>query len=792
MIGTTISHYKILEKLGEGGMGVVYKAEDLKLKRTVAIKFLPKRLSVHGEERDRFMQEAQTASSLNHPNICVIHEIDEVNDETFMVMEYLDGVTLREWIRKKTDQSQGYRKPGLKESVDLATQIAEGLEKAHERGIIHRDIKSENIMVTDDGRAKIMDFGLAKLRGVSRLTKTGSTIGTIAYMSPEQIEGAETDHRSDIFSFGVLLYEMYAGQLPFQAEHEAAIMYEIMNVDPKQLTDQGIDPELNRMVMKCLEKDREVRYQSMKDVSVDLKRYRRDSEGRRIERKPVAPSGQAGAVLEVQHAPQKRSKLLIGLVTLVGIASIIIYILLTSTTKPIDSIAVLPFTITSTDSSAGMLSEGITEGIINSLSSLPSLTVMSRNSVFRYTGANVDVQEVGKKLNVKAVLLGRIVQHGDSYAISAELVDAGNERHLWGAQYTKRAADIYTLQGELSRAISEQLQVKLSGEEEKRLTRNYTENSEAYTLYLKGRYYWNKRTEDGLKKSIDYFNQAIEKDPNYALAYAGLADGYSLLVGNYFMSPVDGFPKAKVAALRALQLDNELAEAHTSLAIILEGYEWDWTGSEREYKRAIELNPNYATAHHWYAINRLTLGLFDDALREIMRAQQLDPLSLRISQNVGWVYYSSRQFDKTIEQELKTIEMDSTFPGPHGLMGDAYFMKKQYGQALRAYEAEIRISGDRTLIYTVACVYAVTGRRTDALKLLEELREISRHSYVLSSAIALVHLYLGNKEEAIAMLRKAVEERDALVVSLNVEPKFDPLRPDPRFTEILRKIGLVK
>jgi adenylate cyclase len=418
--------------------------------------------------------------------------------------------------------------------------------------------------------------------------------------------------------------------------------------------------------------------------------------------------------------------------------------------------------------------------------------VMSRNSVFRYVGENVDVKEVGEKLNVKAVLLGRIAQAGDSYAISVELVDAGNERHLWGAQYNKHASDIYSLQGEVSKDISEQLRVKLTGREEKRLSRNYTENSEAYTLYLKGRFYANKRTEEGLRKSIDYFNQAIGKDPNYALAYVGLSDGYALLVGNFYMPADDGYPKAKEAVLKALALDNDLAEAHTSLAAIFGEYELNNNESVREYRKAIELNPNYAEVHHWYAIQLACYGKFDEALHEIKRALQLDPLSLRINQNVGYVYYVLHQYDKCVEWQQKTIDMDSTFPGPHALMGDAYFMKKQYTKALQSYEAETRLTGDKTTIFYSACVYGVTGQRAKALKLLDELKQLSEKTYVPTSYFMFIQLYLGNTDQAIALLQKAVGEKDAITLYIKVEPKLDPLRSDPRFTELLRKTKFIQ
>ena len=795
--GQTISHYKVLEKLGEGGMGVVYKAEDLKLKRIVAIKFLPTRLSVHGEERERFTLEAQSASALNHPNICTIYEIDEANNETFIVMEYLDGVTLREWISRKSRESGGYRKLGMKEALDIATQIAEGLEKAHEKGIIHRDIKSENIMVTAEGRAKIMDFGLAKLHGVSKLTKTGSTVGTIAYMSPEQVEGIETDHRSDIFSFGVVLYEMLSGQLPFRAQHETAVMYEIINVDPKPLSEgnEGGDDDLNRIVFKCLEKDREVRYQSMKDIAIDLKRYRRDSEGKRIERKVMPPSERPPSEATAGRSARPRNKwvkiaaaiILVGLIAAAGIY------LLPSKGGSIESIAVLPFTNASPDSNSEYLSDGITEGIINSLSRLPGLTVMSRNSVFRYKGSDVDVQGVAKKLNVQAVLVGRITRRADNLTVSTELIDARNNSHLWGEQYDRQLSNVFALQEDISRGISEQLRVKLTGEDEKRLTRRYTENSEAYQLYLKGRFYWNKRTGESLKKGLEYFQQAVDKDPGYALAYAGMADCYVLLSPFSVLSPKEADPKAEAAAKKALDIDEHLAEAHTSLGLALANYEWNYAASEMELKRAIELNPGYATAHHWYGNGVLTmLGRVDEAISEMKKAQQLDPLSLIINADLGVTYLFARKYDLAAGQLQKTIEMDQSFYYAILCLGLTDVYKGEIPKGIDKLMRAKTLDNDPYISAGLGYAYAISGRKDEAHKMLGELEALSKQRYVNPYALAIVYGGLGEKDKAFEFLQKAYEDRTDALTSMNVDPGMDSLRSDPRFGEMLKKVGLEK
>ena len=784
MIGEPILHYKIIEKLGEGGMGVVYKANDSKLDRTVALKFLPDYLIGDVNEKERFYHEARAAASLTHQNITVVHEINEHNGKIFLAMEYVEGKTLKKIIEQESDSLT------IKKVLEIAIQVCEGLAAAHEKGIIHRDIKSDNIMLTPKGQVKIMDFGLAKVKGASKLTQAGSTVGTAAYMSPEQAQGEEVDIRSDIFSFGIILYEMLTAHLPFRGEHQAALLYSVINEEPQPVArfNEKVSQDLERIVFKALAKDKGERYQHADDIIADLRRERKNIEYTKEEYNSMLSSS---SQVKFRQPRKNIRSYYIPSAILILFAFVVAYFIFFKQGSEINSIAVLPFSITSSDSSAEILSNGITEGIINNLSTIPSLTIMSWTSVSHYNGQHTDVREVGKKLNVAAVLVGRIIQHGATYDISVELVDAGNEQHLWGAQYNKKAAAIYTLQGELSKAISNQLQVKLTGEEEQRLTKNNTENSEAYTLYLTGNYYLNKRTREGLRKGIDYFNQSLEKDPNYALAYAGISQGYGLLAGNNYISPEEGYPKEREAAKYALRLDENLAEAHTSLADVLSIYDWNWEGANREFRKAIDLNPNYATAHHWYAMALANQGLFDEAISEIKRAQQLDPLSKRINQNLGFIYYQSRQYDKAIDEFQKTIEIDSTFPYGNAELGDCYFMKKQYDIAYDAYQTEVRITGDSTNIFLLACVDAVTGKKKEAMALREKLRDISTRTYVGTSYFVFIEIYLGNKDNAFELLQKAVKEKDIYMVSLKSEPKFDPIRSDPRFTNLLKEVHLV-
>ena len=805
MIGKTIAHYKILEKLGEGGMGIVYRAEDLRLKRIVAIKVLPKRLSVHGEERERFIHEAQAASALNHPSICTIHAIDEVEGESFIVMEFMDGITLREWIAKRAGQPEGFRKLGVKESIDIAVQIAEGLEQAHEKGIIHRDVKSENMMVLGDGRVKIMDFGLAKLKGVSKLTKTGSTVGTLAYMSPEQVEGIETDHRTDIFSFGIVLYEMFAGQLPFRAVHEAAIMYEIINVEPASLVDpsKGVDQELNRLVMKCLEKDRNSRYQSMREIAVDLKRYKRDSRGRRVEGGTDDPDA-AHRAASSSDVPSARSgsagkkfvvPAVLAALVIAGAATWYSLSMFRGPTADdrIASIAVLPFRNASDDQSNDYLSDGITENIINSLSRLQQFRVIPRSTAFHYKGRDDDAQKIGAELGVRVVLSGRVILHGDDLNIQAELTDVAKQSQLWGEQYVRKKSDLLTVQDELSRAIAGQLH--LSGDEGSSLIKHSTENTDAYQLYLKGRYYWDKRSVDGFSKALQYFQEALSIDPNYALAQAGVADCYDLLgLGIYNgLPPKEAYPKAKAAIDKAFELDGSLAEAYTTRGHMNHSYEWDWQRAESDFRRAIELNPKYATAHVFYAVCLNAMGRRDEANEQFRLGQQLEPLSLAINTWLGMSYYYRREFDPAIEQLHKTMDIDASFANAHLMLGWVYAAKKMFPEALDAFRTGRKMTRDNPVMIS-AVIYALGrgGERSEATALLDTLITMSNDRFISPYNLAIAYAGIGDKEQFYQWIERAVEEH-SFMVSVGVlrsDPVFDFVRSEDRFIALFNRTGL--
>ncbi len=742
--GATISHYRLLEKLGSGGMAIVFKAMDTKLERFVALKFLPMQVGVNAEDKQRFIQEAKTASALDHPNICTIYEIDETPEgQVFISMAYYQGETLKDKIE---------RGPlSLKEAIHLSRQIGEGLAKAHEKGIVHRDIKPANLMVTTDQVVKILDFGVAKFQRKTRFTSPGSIIGTPAYMSPEQASGKTVDHRSDIWAMGVILFEMLTAHLPFEGETDLALMYSIVNEDPLPLSKfrGNISADIQRIIQKTLAKDPAERYQSVKELLADFDLFERGS---------------------LSTAETR--------------------VLVPTPVSTMPSIAILPFIDLSAEKDQEYFCDGLTEEIINDLSRVKGLRVASRNSAFQFKGKNLNISQIGEGLKVQKVLEGSIRKGGNRIRIAVRLINVADGFLVWADDYERELSDIFEIQDDISRAVVKSLEIQLIGGEEKGPVKHYTDNVEAYSTYLRGRFYWNKRTAESLEKSIEYFQSAIRIDPQYALAYAGLADAYIVLglYGRY--SPTEVIPRALQAAEHALQIDEMLPEAHVSLGCARAIYEWKWQEAEEQFKKGIELKPDYALAHQWYSINLLTpLGRFEEADQEVKKALELEPSSLAINATVGLNYYFARRYDEAIDHFHHTLDMDPDFPVTNFFLGRVYVQKAKFKEAIEHFQKALKFYGDSTnMLATFGHAAALANKVDLAHKVLEQLLDISRKMYVSSYDIASIYCGLGNIDQALSWLEKAVEEHAYLLIYLHIDPIMDPLRKDARFEVLLNKI----
>jgi serine/threonine protein kinase/tetratricopeptide (TPR) repeat protein len=801
MIGQVISHYRVEEHLGGGGMGVVYRAVDLRLGRNVAIKFLPPEMVRDHQALERFQREARAASALNHPNICTIHEIDEADGHPFIVMECLDGQTLKHLITGKPLPSNRI--------LEITIQIADALEAAHECGIIHRDLKPANIFLTRRGPAKVLDFGLAKLVanprrvaegvGVSamptentegHLTSTGAALGTVAYMSPEQARGQELDARTDLYSLGAVLYEMATGRLASGTGTTAVVFEAILNRTPVPATRLNVDllPDLDWIIAKLLEKDRRLRYQSAAELRADLGRVKRDSESTRVSAalipQPARTHWHLRALLATAGC--------VLLVTLLAVGPRVWRQLFggTSASARIHSVAVLPFANSGADPNVEYLADGVTDGIISSLSRVPGLRVMARSTVFSYKGKETIAQKVGQELNVDAVLTGRVAQRGDTLIIQTDLVSVADGSELWGQQYNRRVADLLTVQEDISKEIYDNLRPKLIGQATPQLTKHYTDNPEAYQLYLQGLYYKNKWTEVGFTKAIDFFKQAVDRDPNYALAYTGLADAYTFLGDSGYVAPNKVRQDAKFGAAQALKIDDTLPEAHISLALVREDYDWDWPGAETEFKRALELDPNSPTAHQWYGDFLLRLGRTAEARAELKKALELDPLSLPINATVGQQLYFARQYEPAIQQLKKTLDLDLNFVLAQRALEAAYAQAGMYKEAIAQRQKLLTLSGNPDLAAAIGEDYRKSGYTGVLQGSLEGLKEVSKERYVPAYNVAQIYARLEDKQQTLAWLERAFNERDTKVTYIKVEPAFDSIRSDPRFQLLLQRLAM--
>jgi len=771
-------------------MGVVYKAVDTRLDRPLALKFLPDNMMQDSQALERFRREARAASALNHPGICTIYDIGEQDGRAFIAMEFIDGETLRSHIHGKALP--------LEEMLKLGIQIAEALDAAHAEGIIHRDIKPANIFVTKHGQAKVLDFGLAKLvpKGVASTDAhfggeapdstsiVGIISGTPSYMSPEQIRGDDLDPRTDIFSLGLLVYEMATGRQAFSGGMGGMIIEAVLTRSPVPVRsiNPDIPPRLEEIINKALRKDRNQRYQHAADIRTDLQRLERDTDSGWRTAEENAESVLTSTTSHLHSSGEQRARNSTAQTAALRPERV---------SKIIDSLAVLPFENASRDPEHEYLSDGIAGSLINILATIPKLRVMAQSTVFRYKGRGIDPQAVGRELKVRAVLTGRIMQSGGSLRIGTELVDVATGSQLWGAQYDRKPGDIFAIQDEISNEISGKLRLKLTRAEKKRLNKRQTDDVEAYRLYLKGRHHWNRWTEDGFYKALEYFQQAVEKDPGYALAYTGLADSYVLLGWNSYLPPKDAFPKGKIAAMGALRLDPDLGETHTPLAAVLWLHDWQWQEAQTEFKRSLALNPAYPTANHWYAEYLMTMGHHEEAIARMKSSQQLDPLSLIISVAIGWAFYMARRYDDAIEQLRRTVELDPNYPVTYWILGLLLRKLGRYKLAIAEGEKGVKLSGGSSLMRAaLAQTFGTAGRRKKAIQILDDLTKLAKQKYVAPYFFAGIHIGLGDDDRAIEYLEKSYEEHSHWLIYLHIDPSMDGLRSNPRFQDLLRHVGL--
>jgi len=729
--------YKIIEELGKGGMGRVYKVLDKETNEKIALKLIKPEIASDKKTIERFRNELTTARKIGHRNVCRMYDLNKEKDNYYITMEYVTGGDLKRLIRRTKQLTVGT-------AISIAKQICDGLEEAHRLGIIHRDLKPNNIMIDDNGNARIMDFGIARTVKEKGITSSGVMIGTPEYMSPEQVEGREIDQRSDIYSLGIILYEMVTGKVPFEGETVISIAMKHKTEKPKapRLLNHQLPDNLSQIIMKCLEKDRKNRYKSADEL-----------------RSEIIKIEKIQGVVKEQDA------------------------------KP--SIAVLPFRDMSPQKDQDYFCEGMAEELINALTKIEGLHVAARTSAFQFKGKDLNVRKIGEELEVKTVLEGSVRKAENRLRITAQLINISDGYHLWSEKYDRDIEDIFAIQDEISLAIVDNLKLKLIRKEKAQLMKRYTEDQEAYTLYLKGRYFWNRRYEGGLQKAIEYFQKAIEKDSIFVLAYAGIADCLCVMGLYDWIPPKEAYPNAKAATLRALEIDNTLPEAHASLGWIKMFYDWDWAAAEKAFKRAIELNPNYATAHEWYATFLAPMGRFDEAISELKKAQELDPLSLIIHAIGGYVYSFAGLVDKAIECCHKTIEMDPNFMLAYFFLGNAYSWNSLWKEAISAFQKLAALSGDSPLaLGFLGFAYGMGGQKAEAQKILDRLNRLSKDGDAFPFFKLTVHIGLGDRVQALEWLEKAYDEKESMLAFIKFWPLFDSLRQESRFKALLKKMRL--
>jgi serine/threonine-protein kinase len=786
---TFAGRYQIIEELGKGGMGKVYKAVDTRINEKIALKLIKPEISSDKKTLERFGNELKLARKITHKNVGKMFDINEEQGTHYITMEYVSGQDLKGFIRQSGQM-------GIGTAISIAKQICEGLSEAHKVGVVHRDLKPNNIMIDREGEVRIMDFGIARSLKEKGITGAGVMIGTPEYMSPEQAEAKEVDQRADIYSLGVILYEMVTGRVPFEGDTALSIAMKHKGESPKDPKEYNaqIPDDLSRLVLKCLEKDRDKRYQSAGELFSELNNIEKGipTTDRGIpKRKPITSK-------EITLSFSAK-KLVIPVLAVIAITIVGLFLWhpWSRTTAPLEqsdkpSIAVLPFDDFSAQKDQEYFCDGMTDELIAKLSKLKALRVIPRTSMMRYKNTKKDIKEISRELMVTSILEGSVRKEEEDIRVIATLINVSDNSQIWSETYDRRLESVFVIQSNIAEAISNALLAKLSADEKVKLLKNPTDNLDAYNLYLQGRFFWNKRTKEGLNKALEYFKQAAEEDPTYALAHAGMADVYSMLASYNILHPRQAYSQSKASSIRALELDENLAEAFSSLAWAKLHLDLDWAGSESDYKRAISLNPNYETAHLWYSSRLFREARWKEAFVEQQKAQEIDPFSLAIRAMKAALYYFARDYDKAIEYSNKTIEMDPTFHWAHTILGDAYIQKSMFKEAVEEKKKAANLSGSSKDRLELAYAQGSSGNRKEAIRILGDLLNRKSYEYVPLSEIASVYVSLGETDEAFKYIQKAIEEKEITwnLLNLKVDPKMDSLRSDPRFADLLKKIGL--